>query len=47
MTARSYSIKMGGTRSQELLQVAKEIWHYLLANRIAVTTEYLASSLNI
>ena len=33
-----YLVKMGGTRSQELLQVAKEIWDYLLANLIAVTT---------
>ena len=39
--------KNGGTRSQELLQVAKEIWDYLLANRIAVTAEYLPRSLNI
>ena len=38
---------MGGTRSPELLQVAKEIWDYLLANGIAVTAEYLPSSLNI
>ena len=37
----------GGTRSPELLQVAKEIWDYLLANGIAVTAEYLPSSLNI
>ena len=37
----------GLARSQELLQVAKEIWDYLLANRIAITTEYLPSSLNI
>ena len=49
MAALSYLAKMrgGGTRSQELLQVAKEIWDYLLANRIAVTAEYLPSSLNI
>ena len=38
---------MGGTHSQELLQIAKEIWDYLLANWIAVTTEYLPSNLNI
>ena len=47
MTALSYLVKMRGTRSPELLQVAKEIWDYLLANRIAVTAEYLRSSLNI
>ena len=46
MTALSYFVKMGGTCSQELLQVTKEISDYLLANRIAVTTEYLPSSLN-
>ena len=37
----------GGTRSPKLLQVAKEIWDYLLADGIAVTIEYLPSSLNI
>ena len=47
MTALFYLVKMGGTRSQELLQVAKEIWDCLLASRIAVTAEYLPSSLNI
>ena len=47
MTALSYLVEMGGTRSQKLLQVAKEIWDYLLANRIVVTSEYLPSSLNI
>ena len=38
---------MGETRSPELLQVAKEIWGYLLGNGIAVTAEYLPSILNI
>ena len=47
MTALSYLVKMARTRSPELLQVAKEIWDYLLANRIAVTAEHLPSSLNI
>ena len=47
MAALSYLVKMGGTRSPELLQVGKQIWDYLLANRIAVTAEYLPSSLNI
>ena len=32
MIALSYLAKMGGTCSQELLQIAKEIWDYLLAN---------------
>ena len=47
MTALSYFVKMGETRSPELLQVAKEIWGYLLGNGIAVTPEYLPSILNI
>ena len=47
MTALSYLVKMGETRSPELLQVAKEIWGYLLGNGIAVTAEYLPSILNI
>ena len=47
LTVVSYLVKMGGTRSQELLQVAKEIWDYLLANRIAFTAENLPSILNI
>ena len=47
MTALSNLVKMGGTHSQELLQVAKEIWDCLLANRIAVTEQCLPSSLKI
>ena len=47
MTALSNLVKMRGTRSQDLLQIAKEIWDYLLANRIAVTEECLPSSLKI
>ena len=38
---------MGGTCSPELLQEAKEIWDDLLANGIAVTADYLPSSMNI
>ena len=38
---------MERTRSPELLQVANEICGYLLVNRIAVTAEYLPSSLII
>ena len=47
MTALPYLVKLGGNRSPELLQIAKEIWDYLLANGLAVTAEYLPSSLNI
>ena len=56
MTALPCFLKMGGgggvggggwIHSQELLQVAMEIWDYLLANRIAVIAEYLPNSLKI
>ena len=51
MTVLSYLVKRGagggGTRSPKKRQVAKEIWDYLLADGIAVTIEYLPSSLNI
>ena len=47
MTAPSYLVKMGETRSQELLQGAKEIWDYLLANQITVTAENIPKCLNI
>ena len=47
LTALSYLVKIGENRSPELLQVANEIWEYLLANGIAVTAEYLPSTLNI
>ena len=43
----SYLVKMGETRSQELLQGAKEIWDYLLANQITVTAENIPKCLNI
>ena len=36
----SYLVKMEGIRSPELLQAAKEMWDYLLANGTAVTAEY-------
>ena len=44
ITALSYLVKLGGTRSQQLLQASKKIWDYLLANQIAVTAEYLQST---
>ena len=36
----------GNVQSRTAIQVNKEISDYVLANRIAVTTEYLPSSLN-
>ena len=44
ITALSYLVKLGETRSQQLLQASKKIWDYLLANQIAVTAEYLQST---
>ena len=36
-TALSYLLKMGGTKSQELLKVSKEIWDYLFKHQIIIT----------
>ena len=50
MTALSYLVKMGGgggTRNQELIQISKEIWDFLLSRQITITAEYLPSSLNV
>ena len=38
---------MGGTRNQELIQISKEIWDFLLSRQITSTAEYLPSSLNV
>ena len=40
-TDLSYLLKMGGTKSQELLRISKEIWDYLFKHQIMITTEYL------
>ena len=42
-TALSHLLKIGGTKSQELLRVSKEIWDYLLKHQIMITAEYLPS----
>ena len=44
--ALSYLLKMGGTKSQELLSVSKEIWDYLFKYQIMITAEYLPGCLN-
>ena len=36
-----YLVKIGGTRNLLIIQEAKEIWEFCLANRIALTAEYL------
>ena len=47
VTALSLLVKMGGTRSAELNEISKEIWEYLIENKITHTAEYLPSSQNI
>ena len=37
---------MGGTKNLTLLEIAKEIWQYLLPKRITLTAEYIPSLLN-
>ena len=35
-----------GYRSKDLLDIAKEIWDYLIPNHITITAEYLPSALH-
>ena len=44
--AIAYLLKMGGTKNQTMTKIAKEIWDYLLSNKITITAEYLPSKLN-
>ena len=44
--ALAYLVKMGGTRNQLIIQEAKEIWEFFLANQITLTAEYLPGTLN-
>ena len=44
--ALSYLLKMGGKTSQEMNDLAKKIWDYLLKNKISCTGEYIPSELN-
>ena len=45
-TALSYLLKMGGTASLTMINIAKEIWGILLIRNITITGEYLPSILN-
>ena len=45
--ALAYLLKMGGTRSPQLLKIRKSIWNYLLSRKITITAEYLPSRLNV
>ncbi len=40
-TAITCILKMGGTQSPILLQIAQELWDYALHNQISITAEYL------
>ena len=42
--ALAYLVKMGGTRNLLMIQEAKEIWEFCLANQITLTAEYLAGT---
>ena len=47
MTALSYLMKIGGTKNQELTVISKEIWQYLLKQKITITAKYLSGSMNL
>ena len=40
-------LKMGDTRSLQLLKIRKSIWNYLLSHQINITAEYLPSRVNV
>ena len=46
MTVLSYLLKMGGTKNPELMQISKEIWEFLLGQRIVITAKHLPGNLN-
>ena len=46
-TTLSYLVKMGGTKNNYLIELAKEMWKYLLLHGITITAEYLQSSINV
>ena len=45
--ALSYLIKMGGKTSQQMNDLAKEIWEYLWKHKIQCTAEYIPTELNV
>ena len=44
--ALAYLVKKRGTRNLLMIQEAKEIWKFCLANQITLTAEYLPGTLN-
>ena len=47
ITALSYLVKMRETKNKYLIELAKEIWKYLLHRGITIIAEYLPSSMNL
>ncbi len=45
--ALSYLTKMGGKTNQHMNDIAKQIWEYLLKNKIQCTAEYIPTELNV
>ena len=43
MTALSYLLNVGGTQSEHLIKISKQIWSYLLEKQICLTAEYVLS----
>ena len=37
----SYLLKMGVTKSEHIIKLSKEIWHYLLNYNLYIAAEYL------
>ena len=46
-TALMYLLKMGFTGNKTLLDLAKDIWDYILKNGITITAKFLPSCLNV
>ena len=44
--ALAYLVKMGQKRNMLMIQEAKEIWEFCLANQVTLTAEYLLGTLN-
>ena len=47
VSAVTYIQKMGGTRSQQLLKEARELWDFCLEKSILLSAEYLPGHLNV
>ena len=46
-TALPYLVKKRETKNKYLIELAKEIWKYLLHHGITITEEYIPSSMNV